>query len=139
MKVNGQSVFSTGLEQIVDSLSFVRTGRSVAFQAGKRIIVLAETNTLRALLARTHHQRQVADALVKSTGVAVSPHDILFIRYGQIDKTSSGKLRRHSVAERFRNHQIRTSDIGGYLVDRMRVQISRVVRLRMLRLGNTRR
>jgi fatty-acyl-CoA synthase len=127
MKVNGQSYFASAFEQVVDTLPFVRTGRSAVFQTGDRVVVLAEVQGAPALRERRQHQEQIVATLLDRTGVKVRHEDIHFIRYGQIHKTSSGKLRRQAIAEAHQRGDIRDADLRGYLLDRARMRATRVI------------
>lgn len=127
MKVNGQSYFASAFEQVVDSLPFVRTGRSAVFQVGERVVVLAEVQSLQAVRERQRHQEQIVATLLERTGVKVHARDVHFIRYGQIHKTSSGKLRRQAVADAHQRGAIRDADVAGYLLDRARMRGTRVI------------
>ena len=127
MKINGQSYFASAFEQVLDALPFVRTGRTVVFQDGERVIVLAEVLAARVFRARRRHQEQVVDVLLERTGVKIHPGDVRFIRYGQIAKTSSGKLRRQAIAAAYGSGDVHESDLRGYLLDRVRMHTTRSV------------
>ena len=66
-----------------------------------RVVVLAEANHPSVLERRAQSQRQVCQAILETVGVTVSQEDVLFIRYGQLLKTSSGKLQRRAITEAY--------------------------------------
>ncbi|MEU3183383.1 AMP-binding protein [Streptomyces sp. NPDC006923] len=101
IKVNGQSLFAVDFEQAVETLPFVRSGRTVVAQRDGRILVLAEADrTARQDVEGT--RSQVVERLVRAFGVAVRPQDVHLLRSGQLPRTSSGKLRRHDAVTAFR-------------------------------------
>ena len=99
LKVNGQSYFASALEQIVETLPFVRSGRVAVLQPEELIIVLVELSHLSAVIAAETSRRQICARILDQTGVKVAPENILYLRHGQLKKTSSGKLRRRAMAE----------------------------------------
>ena len=119
-KINAQSYFSSEFEQAVESLPFVRTGRSAALPIDGRVVVLAEVDRMAALRHLEEHRAEVSALLLTRFGVKVPSADILFIRHGQIEKTSSGKLRRNALAERYRRGEIRLASPTGLQLDRLR-------------------
>lgn len=102
MKVNGQSFFATAFEHVVESLPFVRAGYTVVFQHCERIIVLIEMKPSQVKGTRRPQCRAaVVDVLMAETGVKVFVDDVKFIRGGQLQRTSSGKVRRRAIAETY--------------------------------------
>jgi acyl-CoA synthetase (AMP-forming)/AMP-acid ligase II len=108
IKLNGQSFFSSDFERAIERLPFIRPGRTAVIQAKGRLVVLAETGSPSALERLADTRRQVCEAILAEVGVKVAPEDVLFIRYGQLQKTSSGKLQRRAMAEAFEQGRIRT-------------------------------
>lgn len=102
MKVNGQSFFATAFEHVVESLPFVRVGHVAVFQQGEQIIVLIEMKPSGVRRSQQHLLRgQVVKMLLEQTGVKVSAKDVKFIRGGQLQKTSSGKMRRRAICDKY--------------------------------------
>ncbi|TMQ11419.1 MAG: fatty acyl-AMP ligase [Deltaproteobacteria bacterium] len=110
IKVNGQTLVSNEFELAVEALAFVRAGKSVVFQIEDRIMLLVEVPPEEAKAGR---RRELIEAIVAQLGVKLRLADVLFIRSGQLKKTSSGKLRRRVIAEAYLRNEIRfieTSD-----------------------------
>jgi acyl-CoA synthetase (AMP-forming)/AMP-acid ligase II len=107
IKVNGQSFFSNDFEQAIERLDFIRAGRTAVIQVKDQVVVLAEVNRPAVLKRRVESQRRVCQAILETVGVTVAAEDVLFIRYGQLQKTSSGKLRRRAIAESYEQGRIR--------------------------------
>ena len=126
IKINGQSYFSSDFEQAIERLPFIRPGRTVVIQAQGRVVVLAEVHSAEALERRTQSQQQVCTAILESAGVTVAPQDVLFIRYGQIQKTSSGKLQRRVMTEAYEQGRIRVATPMELRADLLRVQAQRL-------------
>jgi hypothetical protein len=59
-------------------------------------------------------------------GVTVAPQDVLFIRYGQIQKTSSGKLQRRAMTEAYEQGRIRVATPMELRADVLRLQAQRL-------------
>lgn len=107
MKVNGQSFFATAFEHIVESLPFVRVGHVVVFQQDERIVVLIEMRRSDKGRPQQHLLRsKVVKALLAQTGVKVFAEDVKFIRGGQLLKTSSGKMRRRAICDKYTRGEI---------------------------------
>lgn len=107
IKVNGQSFFSADFEQAVERLSFIRAGRTAVIQVKGRLVVLAEVNHPSALERMAQSRQQVCQSVLESVGVTLAAQDVLFIRYGQLQKTSSGKLQRRAITEAYEQGRIR--------------------------------
>lgn len=105
-KINGQSYFASDFEYAVQSLPFVEPGKVATIQANERIIVLVEVKQNSILKHRLEHQHQVIDVILKQIGVKLPGKNILFIRPRQLEKTSSGKLRRKAISQAFLSEQI---------------------------------
>jgi acyl-CoA synthetase (AMP-forming)/AMP-acid ligase II len=108
IKVNGQSFFSADFEQAVERLGFIRAGRTAVIQVKSRIVVLAEVNHPSALERLDASRQQVCQSVLETVGVTLAPQDVLFIRYNQLQKTSSGKLQRRAITEAYEQGRIRT-------------------------------
>ncbi|MDY7227240.1 AMP-binding protein [Hyalangium rubrum] len=137
IKINGQSYFSADFEQAIERLPFIRTGRTAVFQDQGRVVVLAEARHPAVLARRAHSQRQVCAAILEAVGVTVSQEDVLFIRYGQLPKTSSGKLQRRAIAEAHARGHIRLATPLGLHADLLKLRARRLVHgsLRVLSQG----
>jgi acyl-CoA synthetase (AMP-forming)/AMP-acid ligase II len=61
----------------------------------------------KVLAESDRHKAEIAEALLRATGVKVRIEDIHFVRYGQLERTSSGKLRRRAIYEAFMRGDIR--------------------------------
>jgi acyl-CoA synthetase (AMP-forming)/AMP-acid ligase II len=110
IKVNAQSYFASDFEQALASVSFVHPGRTAAIQVDGRIVLLLESNRQLEPGPRQALQRQIVDAIVASLGIKLSPADVLFVRRGQIERTSSGKVRRKVIADAIRAGQLARTD-----------------------------
>lgn len=99
-KVNGQSYFAADFEQAVERLPFVRAGRTAVVHSDGHIVVLTEVN--RAARDDVDGSRaRIVDHLVRTIGVTVRASDVHFLRPGQLPRTSSGKLRRRTIAQAY--------------------------------------
>lgn len=109
IKVNGQSLFSSDFEFAVQSLPFIKHGRAVVFQIEDRIIALAEPEVsgTHARGGRDAQRAAIIEAIAIRLGVKLSAADVHFIANGQIQKTSSGKLKRRAMAQAFLDGRIR--------------------------------
>jgi acyl-CoA synthetase (AMP-forming)/AMP-acid ligase II len=126
IKLNGQSYFSNDFEQAIEALPFIRPGRTVVLQIQDRVVVLSEVKRFSAFTRLAQHRQQVSATLLAAIGVKVPPEDVHFIRYNQIEKTSSGKLRRKAMSESFAAGRIRSSSTLGLAVDLFQQGIRRV-------------
>lgn len=107
VKINGQTLFSSDFEFAVQSLPFIKHDRVVVFQIDYRTIVLAQVANSDALLTPDEHKTAVSTAIAQRLGVKIPPEDIHFIATGQIQKTSSGKIKRRAMAQAFIDGTIR--------------------------------
>lgn len=100
LKINAESFFATELEHTLTQLSFVKPGRCAAVDSGGRPVVLIEA-TRRDVPADDEAVRRhdVAALLLRQAGIKIPPADVLFVRPGQIEHTSSGKIRRPALTE----------------------------------------
>jgi acyl-CoA synthetase (AMP-forming)/AMP-acid ligase II len=126
IKINGQSYFSSDFEQALERLPFIRPGRSVVIQTQGRVVVLAEVQSPAVLERRAQSQQQVCSAILEGVGVTVAQQDVLFIRYGQIQKTSSGKLQRRAMIEAFEQGRIRVATPMELRTDLLRMRAERL-------------
>ncbi|HYH97888.1 AMP-binding protein [Hyalangium sp.] len=126
IKINGQSYFSSDFEQAIERLPFIRPGRTVVIQTQGRVVVLAEAHAPAALEPSAQSHQQVCAAILESVGVTVTPQDVLFIRYGQIRKTSSGKLQRRAMTEAYEQGRIRVATPMKLRADLLRMHAQRL-------------
>lgn len=98
LKINGQSYFCQDFETAVETLPFVRPGKTAAIKPSDRIIILVEVKKSQVLKRSFDHKQQIDRAILKKTGIKLPIEDILFISPGQLQKTSSGKLKRQAIA-----------------------------------------
>jgi acyl-CoA synthetase (AMP-forming)/AMP-acid ligase II len=126
IKLNGQSYFSSDFEQAVERLPFIRPGRTAVIHVQGKLVVLAEVNAASALARAEQSRRQVCEAILDAVGVKVVPEDVLFIRYGQLQKTSSGKLQRKAMAEAYEQGRLRTVTPNGLRADLLRMRALRL-------------
>lgn len=106
IKVNGQSLFSADFEHAIERLPFVRDGRTAVIQSGSDIVILAEVD----LVARNDvagSRTKIAEHLIQTIGVTVHPHNIHYIRAGQLLRTSSGKLQRQAIREAYEARRLK--------------------------------
>jgi fatty-acyl-CoA synthase len=100
LKINAESFFATELEHALAQLPFVRPGRCAAVDGGGRPVVLIEATHRDVPEESAARRRQdVTELLMRAAGIKIPPADILFVRPGQIDHTSSGKIRRPALTE----------------------------------------
>lgn len=130
MKVNGQSYFASAFEHTIESLPFVRPGRVSVMQPGDRVVVLAEINDMGVLLDRPRFRQQLSEHVLAETGVKVDGEDIHFLRHGQLQKTSSGKLRRAAMAKALRNGTLVETNVVRHVLDRLQGYVKRLQYLR---------
>jgi acyl-CoA synthetase (AMP-forming)/AMP-acid ligase II len=126
IKINGQSYFSSDFEQAIERLPFIRAGRSAVIQVEGRVVVLAEVSHPSVLEQRAQSQRQVSQKIVETVGVSVAQEDVLFIRYGQLLKTSSGKLQRRAITEAYQRGRIRVATPMELRADLLRMRAQRL-------------
>ncbi|MBO0819387.1 MAG: AMP-binding protein [Nocardiopsaceae bacterium] len=106
IKVNGQSLFAADFEQALDRLPFVRDGRTAVVQSGDSIVVLTEVDrSARADIGGS--RERIVEHLMHSVGVTVRAADVHFVRPGQLERTSSGKLRRRAIAQAYELGRLR--------------------------------
>ncbi|AOY84850.2 AMP-binding protein [Moorena producens JHB] len=105
-KINAQSYFASDFEYAVQLLPFVQPGKVCTIQADDRIIVLIEAKQVSVFKHGIEYHRQVSDVILKQIGVKLPGENILFIRPGQLEKTSSGKLRRKAISQAYLSGQI---------------------------------
>ena len=99
--VGGRNYFPQDLEWIVNGVPGVRSGGVVAFAATRpgqpdRAVVVVET---RGVVSPETLQAEVRRRVLQSTGLAV--HEIVLAPRGTIGRTTSGKLRRTELRERY--------------------------------------
>lgn len=100
-KINGQSYFATDFEYAIESLPFVQPGKVATIQVDDHILILIEVKQSSVLKQAIDHQRQISDLVLNQLGIKIPVENILFIRSGQLEKTSSGKLRRKAIADAY--------------------------------------
>ncbi|RKH71922.1 AMP-binding protein [Corallococcus aberystwythensis] len=127
IKVNGQSFFSADFEQAVERLGFIRPGRTAVIQVKGRLVVLAEVNHPSALERLEDSRKQVCQSVLETVGVSLAKEDVLFIRYGQLQKTSSGKLQRRAITEAYEQGRIRTVTPMELRADLLQMRAQRLV------------
>ncbi|HYH95400.1 AMP-binding protein [Hyalangium sp.] len=126
IKINGQSYFSSDFEQAIERLPFIRSGRTAVIESQGRVVVLAEVSHPAALRQEAQSQQQLCAAILDAMGVTMAREDVLFIRYGQLPKTSSGKLQRRAIAEAYARNRIRIATPMGLRADRWRLRARRL-------------
>jgi fatty-acyl-CoA synthase len=100
-KLNATSYFASEIEQIIGRLPFVTPGQLAAVQADGRLVVLLESPAPLPTALRDEQRRKVAQSVNEAFGIKVVLENILFVRPGQIEKTSSGKIRRKVIADNY--------------------------------------
>ncbi|GAB2596794.1 hypothetical protein GCM10027168_31980 [Streptomyces capparidis] len=105
IKVGGSSYFASDFEQAIEQLPFVREGRTCVAQIDGDIVVLAEVD--RPARDDVEWSRaRIVDHLVRTVGVTVRTEDVHYLKPGQLERTSSGKLRRRSICEAYRQGRL---------------------------------
>ncbi|RKH34372.1 AMP-dependent synthetase [Corallococcus praedator] len=127
IKVNGQSFFSADFEQAVERVPFIRPGRTAVIQVQGRLVVLAEVNHPSVLERLEESQQQVCRSVLETVGVTLPAKDVLFIRYGQLQKTSSGKLQRRAITEAYEQGRVRTVTPSELRADLLKMRAQRLV------------
>ncbi|MCA9706071.1 MAG: AMP-binding protein [Myxococcales bacterium] len=130
MKINGQSYFASAFEHTIESLPFVRPGRVSVIQPSDRVVVLAEIRDVRALLDRPRFRRMLGEHVFEQTGVKIRSEDVYFVCHGQLQKTSSGKLRRAAMAKALRNGELVETNVLRHALDHLRGYVTRLQYLR---------
>ena len=112
---HGQNISAAAIEQTAASLSTELNPHATAvFQLsppGNEIVLLMEVNkSLKGRIKNKHNLRSDIIALVmQRLGVRLS--DVVFLKRGELMKTSSGKVQRQLVAEHFRlGHLFKEAD-----------------------------
>lgn len=96
-KINGQSFFAADFEQAAERVSFIRSGRVAAIQSDGKPLLLVEAWEAAVLDNADDSRKAIIDAVLERIGVALNPEQILLIRRGLIQRTSSGKLQRRAM------------------------------------------
>lgn len=125
MKVDAQNYYPYAFEQALNTLGFIRRGRCAVFEERGRVIALAEPGSARPLLRRARHRQRIVEFLLRRTGVKLRVDDVHFLRYGQLGKTSSGKLQRGAIRDAYRAGRLRDSSLAGYCADRLKLHLRR--------------
>jgi len=106
-KINAQSYFASDFEQALEGLDFVLPARTAAVQIGDRVRLLIEAARREARETLERRQHVASERILTSLGVKVAPEDVHFVSRGQLERTSSGKLRRRAIAEAFQKGRLR--------------------------------
>lgn len=110
MLLDGRHIFSSDLEiSLMNAHRAIRQGCVAAFsveeQGLERLVVVAE---LKASAVAQADAAAQAIAVALAVGNALSRSDILLVRSGALPKTSSGKLQRYKVRERYLSGQLKS-------------------------------
>jgi acyl-CoA synthetase (AMP-forming)/AMP-acid ligase II len=112
IKVNGQSYFAADFEQAIETLPFVHPGQTAVIQHEGRIVVLTAVDRgARDDVAGS--RARIVEHLVGTMGVTVEPASVHYLRPGQLPRTSSGKLQRRVIAERFQQGSLTGMTLPG--------------------------
>jgi fatty-acyl-CoA synthase len=101
IKINGQSFFAGDFEQAAEHADFVRLGRVAAIQPEGKLMLVVEVTDATVLDGAEESRKAVIDAVFEFVGIALTPAQIHFVKRGQIQRTSSGKLQRRAMALAF--------------------------------------
>ncbi len=96
----GLTCFASDFEQTAERLPFVREGRTAVVSSEGRVVVLAEVDQ-EARDDIPGSRARIVEEFVRVLGVKVRPEDVHYLKPGQLERTSSGKLRRRAVAEAY--------------------------------------
>jgi fatty-acyl-CoA synthase len=107
IKVAAESYFAHDLEHVIEKVPGIRARRALVLQSQGRIRVLLEVPRANA---RTALKAAVRAKLAAHFGFSLPLRDILFLRPGQIRRTSSGKLRRVAMLEAFEANALQYYD-----------------------------
>lgn len=105
-KIHAESYFSSDLEHAVEALPCVRPTRVAVIHVDGRVIVLAEPASRAVAQAQDEHAATITARVAATSGIKMDPRDVWFVRSGELQRTSSGKLRRRALAEAFTAGQI---------------------------------
>lgn len=97
IKINGQNYYLPDFEHALASDPGLRSGSVAVIQSGDRLLVLAEPRRAGTAAERSALRQRLSECLMTHCGVKVDPEDILLVRRGQLQRTSSGKLRRNAI------------------------------------------
>lgn len=97
IKINGQSLFAGDFEQAAERVAFVRQGRVAAIQPGGKLVLIIEAFEASVLSNAEESRATVARTVLERTGISLAPSQIVFVKRGQIQRTSSGKLQRRAM------------------------------------------
>ncbi|MCG9889838.1 MAG: AMP-binding protein [Thermosynechococcaceae cyanobacterium MS004] len=115
-KVNGQSYFASDFEYAVADLPPAAPGKVAAFPSDNtsdnKIVLLIETKPFQSLEQGEAYQRQVAEHIFQQIGIKILPEWVQLIRPGQIQKTSSGKIKRRAIQDAYEAGLIQFASLG---------------------------
>lgn len=100
LDADGRTFFASDFEQAAERLPFVREGRTAAIQSGGRIVLLAEVDK-EAREDIPGSRALVVAHFAQTLGVSVDAADVHYLKPGQLERTSSGKLKRRAIARAY--------------------------------------
>ncbi len=95
IKINGQNYYLSHFEGVLQTHPRVRLSGAAVLHSGTDLVVLVEPAGSRSAAALQELRLELARFLLLKTGVKVTPERVIFLRSGQIKRTSSGKLQRN--------------------------------------------
>ena len=113
--VRGQNFYPQDIEAVIESHERVRKGCVAAFgcdeDGHESLVVVAEVRDAH----RVPDARELNQLLLREVGVTAA--SFVFIEARTIPKTSSGKIARHLVRERWREHKLRVVEQADTLME----------------------
>lgn len=106
VKINGQNYYLPHLENALQAHPELRPGGVAVIQAGGELTVLAEPGRFGSNERLYSLRSALSQLLLSKTGVKVPAERVIFVRRGQIKRTSSGKLQRNLVSSAFLNREL---------------------------------
>jgi acyl-CoA synthetase (AMP-forming)/AMP-acid ligase II len=101
LKINAQNYFASELEHSIELLPFIPCGRTSVIAADQQIVVLAEVGLREILKDPLRYKSEISLKLLNDFGIKIPTGQIIFIKRNQLERTTSGKLRRVAIAQRY--------------------------------------
>lgn len=109
-KINGQNYFSCDFEYALSTLEFAPIGKVACIFNANQPVILIETKKAESPDVMSLLRQQVTQRILEQLGIKLLPDQIFFIRPRQLEKTSSGKLKRQVITQRFLAGDIRLTE-----------------------------
>lgn len=100
-KINGQNYFASDFEHTIEKLSFMQPKQVAVIRPEGKVVILIEIKRNIKNLEKLELQKQVRLIILENIGVKISTQNIFLIKPGQLQRTSSGKLKRNAIARSY--------------------------------------